>query len=94
MSDLGCREGVWQLSGECLAGVWQVSFGYLEGVLRASGRCLMGVWRESMGCLNCILVSQDCTMVQIRGSGRANFNLKLSYYCLFSGYLDTCIEKF
>ena len=52
-------EIVRRVSGRCLVGVWQVSFGCLEGVLMVSGRCLMGAWREFMGCLNGILVSQD-----------------------------------
>ena len=43
-------EIVLRVSGMCLAGVWQVSFGCLEGVLMVSGRCLKGVWRESMEC--------------------------------------------
>ena len=50
---------VWRVSGMCLAGAWQVSFGCLEGVLMVSGRCLKEVWRESMGCLDGILASQD-----------------------------------
>ena len=48
-------EIVKRVSGGCMAGVSQVSFGTLEGVLLVSGRCLKSFWRESMGCLNGIL---------------------------------------
>ena len=49
-------DGVWKLSGGCLAGVWWASGGCLKGVWKEPGGCLEGV---SMGCLNGNLVSQD-----------------------------------
>ena len=49
-------DGVWKLSGGCLAGVWWASGGCLKGVWKVPGGCLEGV---SMGCLNGNLVSQD-----------------------------------
>ena len=37
--------------GNCLEGVWQVSGGCLAGVLCLSGGGLKGVWKVSLGCL-------------------------------------------